>query len=351
MKSLSVWFGRVVGGAVATLVWAVVGVGLGGVGGVALGQTDPRIEINAVNTPGDADSVFKIWQPGSYILEANVVGVAGKHGIEIAASGVTLDLNGFEIRGPGGVGFYSGVATTVSGLRNAAVVNGTIRSWPGQGIDLRSFGTSPARIEGVLSSGNVSDGIRASGGTVVRACSASFNSGFGIYVGDGSVVSDCAARGNGNSGFYVNIGAAVIDRCTATSNLSHGFDLGQASSITQCIAQFNRIDGIRVLQECSVRENACAQNGFNNTVGAGVHATSSGNRIEGNNCTLSKSGIDADTAGNFIARNTCRGNALNWDIAAGNACLVVNATLSGAISGNAGGVSPGSSDPNANFTY
>jgi hypothetical protein len=60
-----------------------------------LQQVEPRIEINATNTPGDADSIFKITEPGSYYLTGNVAGVSGKHGIEIAASDVTLDLMGF----------------------------------------------------------------------------------------------------------------------------------------------------------------------------------------------------------------------------------------------------------------
>src|SRR6186713_1252076 len=62
-----------------------------------LDQVEPRKPIDATNTPGDADSLFKITQPGSYYLTANVTGVNAKYGIEIAASGVTVDLNGFDL--------------------------------------------------------------------------------------------------------------------------------------------------------------------------------------------------------------------------------------------------------------
>ena len=58
-----------------------------------------------------------------------------------------------------------------------------------------------------------------------------------------------------------------------------------------------------------------------------------------------------DVAGNFIARNTCSGNTTNWDVVAANACLVVSTPANAAILGDNGGVSPGSTDPNANFTY
>src|SRR3989304_4869431 len=55
-----------------------------------------RTPIGANTTPGDADSLFMITQPGSYYLTGNIIGVSGKFGIEINASGVTLDLMGFD---------------------------------------------------------------------------------------------------------------------------------------------------------------------------------------------------------------------------------------------------------------
>src|SRR5262245_23962114 len=53
-----------------------------------LSQVEPRRAINAANTPGDANSTFKIANPGSYYLCADLVGSAGKHGIEIASNDV-----------------------------------------------------------------------------------------------------------------------------------------------------------------------------------------------------------------------------------------------------------------------
>jgi hypothetical protein len=58
-----------------------------------------------------------------------------------------------------------------------------------------------------------------------------------------------------------------------------------------------------------------------------------------------------DSGGNFIARNTCRNNPLNWDVVAGNIILVVVGVNAPAVNGIAGGAAPGSTDPNANFTY
>src|SRR6059036_2664026 len=60
------------------------------------------IEVNSVNTPGDATAEFVISQPGSYCLPGNVVGVSGKSGIRIDADDVTLDLAGFGMIGASG---------------------------------------------------------------------------------------------------------------------------------------------------------------------------------------------------------------------------------------------------------
>jgi len=59
-----------------------------------LDQVEPRVVISTANTPGDADSLFRITQPGSYYLTGNVAGVAGKSGIEVAAADVTIDRIG-----------------------------------------------------------------------------------------------------------------------------------------------------------------------------------------------------------------------------------------------------------------
>ena len=39
-----------------------------------LNQIEPRVAINASNTPGDANSTFRIANPGSYYLCADLVG-------------------------------------------------------------------------------------------------------------------------------------------------------------------------------------------------------------------------------------------------------------------------------------
>jgi len=90
---------------------------------------------------------------------------------------------------------------------------------------------------------------------------------------------------------------------------------------------------------------------LNPPAGAGIHLTGFDNRVERNNCRNADRGIDVDSAGNILSSNTCSGNTTNWDVVAGNVCLVVQGTSAGAILGNTGGSAPGSTDPNANLTY
>jgi len=374
-----------------------------------LTEVEPRIAINATNTPGDADSRFKITQPGSYYLTGNITGVAGRHGIEIAASGVTLDLMGFDLSGlPASL---DGVSATVSNLTNITIRNGSVRAWGDEGVDLGTNSADSSAVIDVRASGNAGNGITiGTGGTItgcsaynntgdgiltgfgctitgcsatnnsangivtsssctITACSASSNTGSGISTGFGCMITECTASYNG-TGITTDDGCTITG-CTAIENTGSGIATGFGCMITECTASFNgtgiatasgctisnctaranTLDGIRVTSGCVVLANTCLFNG-NGGDGAGIHATGGDNRIEGNNCTRSDRGIDVDVAGNIIIKNTCSGNTSNWEVAIGNVCLVILATPTVApISGDSGGLSPGSTNPNANFTY
>lgn len=302
--------------------------------GKTLVEVEPRTIVNDANAPGDADSLYQITQPGSYYLAGNITGVAGKHGIEIAASNVTLDLNGFSVNGVTAGGFFSGVAVSGVGLENITVVNGSVRGWEGDGgLDLAGiFGSTNCRVEGVLASKNTLVGIRLGAGCTVTNCSATDNGGDGISVLSGSVVSGCTATANGAAGIRVGTGCIVTD----------------------CTSRRNDGDGVRCAFECTIRGNVCTNNGLDGN-GAGVHATGNHNRIEGNNCTFADRGVDVDASANIVVGNTCSGNTVNWDIAANNFYgPIINraGALTAAVSGSGSVASTmGSVDPFANFTY
>ncbi len=291
-----------------------------------LAELEPRIAIAAASTPGDADSVFKITQPGSYYLTGNISGAMNKHGIKIVANGVSIDLNGFAL--VGFTGTLSGIAAP-SGVSGTTIKHGTIMSWGADGIDLST--ANSAIIQGVSVVSNTGRGINANNAALVSDCTASYNGSDGISSGSYGTVVNCVANQNGASGIRVSLGA----------------------SVSNSTASLNTTDGILVVGgACLIRSNTCTFNGLGAGNGAGIRATSTDNRIEGNQCTNADFGIKIDGwNGNFIARNTCTSNTTNWDIPAGNVCLVVQGVTGAAISGNSGGVAPGSTDPNANFTY
>ena len=92
------------------------------------------IEVNSL--PGDGNAVFVISQPGSYCLESNVVGVAGKNGIRIDADNVTLDLAGFAVLGVGNS--LNGIL--INDHFHIVIRNGSISGWSSHGLDGTSGG-------------------------------------------------------------------------------------------------------------------------------------------------------------------------------------------------------------------
>jgi parallel beta-helix repeat protein len=311
-------------------------------------DVEPRIALSAANTPGDADSVFKITQSGSYYLTGNLAGVSGKSGIEIAASNVTIDLRGFTMQGV--TGSLDGIASPFGAI-GITIQNGFITGWS-DGIDLTLGGQS--RVSGVNASDNTGGGIRLGNEAIVRECTAFSNGGSGISVsGTGSgVIESCIARSNTLDGIILSA-SGVVRNCEARGNSGAGIRSSSSgySLITECSSVENVGDGIRVGNGATVSRNTCSFNG-DAGIGAGIRAIGVDNRIEENNCASNERGIEVTGTSNFIARNTVTGSVVNnWVISANNVILVVVASNAGAFTGFSGGTAPGSTDPNANFSY
>ncbi|MFO0835568.1 MAG: right-handed parallel beta-helix repeat-containing protein [Phycisphaerales bacterium] len=328
-----------------------------------LTEVEPRIAINSTNTPGDATSSYKITQPGSYYFTGDLAGAASKNGILIAASDVSIDLNGFTLRGVSGSTNAIAMDTARS---NIAVRNGSITNWgfsavnvyngSGSGYvieDVRAvscggqnflFGRN-ARVSRCIVESAGSYGIYAVGGKcVIESCVVRGAGFYGIVVIDNSIVRDCSASAVTGTGILAS-GTCVVSDCTAVG-CTTGIYVESASTAVDCVASGNSSEGFFVNLSSVLR--GCVAS--TNTVG--VHVFGGDNRIESNTFNTNARGLKVDSAGNIITRNVASGNStLNWDVVAGNVCLVVNATTGGAISGNSGGAAPGSTDPSANFTY
>jgi len=336
--------------------------------------TCDSIEVNSL--PGDASSVFVISQPGSYCLGSNVVGVAGKNGIKIDADNVTLDLAGFGVLGVGGS--LSGIL--INNHFHIVVRNGSISSWSSHGLDGTSGAL--ARIEDLRTDANGGNGLVINSGSQVNNCVAAQNAGVGIAVSNNVLVTGCVSSLNGGHGFglgtactiksclaFGNTGAGIatggvnyltvidcnantntgggiagpkrafitsstaegngvvgiatgasstVSNCNASGNTGDGIIAATGSAVTGCTASANTGDGIEVDNRCRLEGNTCEGNGTGRAGGAGIHATSRANRIDGNTAISNDRGIEVNGAGNLVVRNDASLNTTNYDIAANN---------------------------------
>ncbi len=313
-----------------------------------LAEVEPRIAINATNTPGQSGAMFVISQPGSYYLTGNITHTTV--GILITASNVTIDLNGFTISG----GTHAIESTTsISGI---VIKNGFVKNTSSTGI--RLFSASKGLIEGVQLSNVGASGFGTGGGFVLRNCVASQSSGgFGIAgacildhcfadgcasgfdvdvscvltnctatncsdigfetTASGVRLENCSAVNCTNYGFKFTSGV-TIDRCTARSS-GRGFDIGDHSTLTNSFALSNTGQGVRVGSTCTVASNTLRLNGAASD-SAGLWIQGNGNRVENNDMTGNDWGLWVDGTDNFIIRNTARANTISnyGGIAAGN---------------------------------
>ena len=211
-----------------------------------------------------------IDESGSYVLTGNLTGVAGEHGIVIAADGVTLDLNGFVLRGV----TDSLAAIATDGARSAVTVtNGTIEGWGGDGISLRD--ADGVRISEVTAHNNGASGIAAGDGAMIERCTA-YDNLDGMEISSG-VVRDCIARGNTEGGVL-----AVTE-----------------STVLSCHATGNGANGIEAQSRSVLRENHTSSNGQ-----SGVTVTGSFNTVLDNTSSMDGIGVRATSDSNSIFRNT-----------------------------------------------
>lgn len=359
--------------------------------GKTLTEVEPRIAISNANTPGDADSVFRIAAPGSYYLTGNVSSVSGRTTIEIASSHVEIDLNGFTMFGAAGA--VAAIRCDATGLSGITVRNGVVTGFPGASIDLELPIVQGCLIEKVHAIGNDFRGIRAGNNAIVRDCIAESNGNFGISVGVNGIVSGCVSRNNIGDGFVSAFGGVFTD-CASTANLGRGFSHAGNGSflncvargntgvgfdasnsnvsgctaasnaesgfavasgvISECVAIANQRHGIIASSDSLILNNVADSNGASLADGAGILVTGSDTRVEGNNATDNDVGIRVTSAGNLIIRNSGSGNGTAYVIVANNRygpILDISAAGGAAVNGPSAPGTLTTTDPWANFSY
>ncbi|MCE7973300.1 MAG: hypothetical protein DYG92_03095 [Leptolyngbya sp. PLA1] len=245
--------------------------------GKTLSEIEPRIALTAANTPGDADSVFRITQPGSYYLTGRLQGEAFKNGIEIALASqgvVTIDLNGFEM--VGGTDTLRGITITNATPTRVAIRSGSIRFWDEGGANLATV--QGATIENVRFLNNFGGGLATTRSRVIN-CEASSNTGHGFAVDDGSVVEGCVARLNTQHGLHADQDCTVLNgefsnntqsgvyfeyqgrivNSNAASNGASGINLTRGGSAEGCMVTNNATNGIYaqngLVRGCTAKDN------------------------------------------------------------------------------------------------
>ncbi len=335
-----------------------------------LSEVEPRIAVTAANTPGDSDSVFRIAQPGSYYLAGNVNVPSGKHGVEIAADGVTLDLSGFSIAGV--PGSFDGITVSTVARKRITIRNGVVRAMGSDGIELWALGADGSQawgleVEGVTISGCVGAGMRMVPGRV-RDCQFDENgAGLYIYGESPSVVQGSSATGNTSYG--LSVGNGVLADCSARSNGAIGISMGNAGVVRDCHSEANQWGfGVvnTTISGCTAYNNSAggiSSNARSTIVGNYIVSTTlvpgsigislgyDACRVEDNNIVTQATAIRAATGNNLIVGNTFRYCTTAVNAAAGNRIgTIVIGSSSAAVNGNSGG-GMGTTDPYANIIY
>lgn len=231
-----------------------------------LDVVEPRTALSDDTTPGDANSVFKITQSGSYFLVANVAGEAGKSGIEIAADNVTVDLRGFTVQGvAGSLDGITTLDTPVSAdIRNGVVVTGgLVVGWGEHGIRITGVGS---RVSGVTVRENAGPGILVDNDALIERCVVQGNGNTGIISGKDSAITDCVANANGGHGIVLGSGGfdndgGTITECVSYNNDALGFVVGNGATVAHCSASANTSEGFLIGAFCTVTECNADRNG------------------------------------------------------------------------------------------
>ena len=293
-----------------------------------LAQIEPRTPISS--------APFTISAPGSYYVTTNLTPGVNQDGIVVAADNVTIDLNGFTLFGGGG---SSGEGISTSGARaNIVVRNGTLRNWPGSGVNLYDSGASQTLVQNVQCISNTFTGIGVKNGSRLRECLAVGN-GTGMIVDNDSLVEHCKASGNAGDGII------AVNNCELKDNQSTGNGTGlhltgtttivanntvKSNTDNYNLAQGNQLD----LLLCQVPESIDWP--------AKVRLTGSLNVTAGNAITIAANGVTLDLNGFTISSTAPGGDGTGITLTSGlKNITIANGFIQGGVTNNGSAVYSG----------
>lgn len=212
--------------------------------------SDGRREINQAAVLAAGGFPFVISQPGSYLLTSDlVVPDANTTAIQVStASGVTLDLNGFTVRGPvtcshSQQAYYDASQVTCSASGTGDGIYASASTWIRNG-HVRGFGRYGIAAGGGLSAHVVVEDVRAEQ-----------NAQGGIYLNNGTVRRVNVTLNGGDGIFNVPAGDASSATVVEDSNIAFnkGNGIGMATKVRNCRISYNGGAGL-------IHTNAGGQN-------------------------------------------------------------------------------------------
>ena len=300
-------------------------------------KLDPRTPVGTNTTPGDANDLFVISQPGSYYLTTNIVttGTYAGNGIEILANNVTLDLNGFNVSGTSTNLTYG--ITIPNTQANIVVRNGMVNGW----------------FYGVFSGNENSSGLIFEKLNVAN-CTKPVYGGYGFAFNGPAVIRDCTAVNNGvgiTCNGNVSRDGSLITGCTISHNTSIGIACSGGGTISGCVANNNSSIGIGIYFN---QFGASASDGMlvtkcttdNNLYG--IYIQGARNRVEGNHAANNSAyGLYVDVGSGGNTNNIIIGNSVT-DSGIGN-YNISGTQITGPIISSTGTIT--NSNPWANFSF
>ena len=229
---------------------------------ISLREIEPRTPL-VEGADGVTVSLFgniTITKPGSYYLTGDL-GVAFGNGITIATNQVTVDLNGFTIRGPKATG-PDGSGIRIEGSELITIKNGHIKSHATYNPGGTNTFSGPGFLNGIFQTGGIVNGIRAHN-VSVRGCV-----GNGIYLGSqgNSLAESCLVDTIGAFGIRADgvhnsraticgntaISGREVQSCYGQSTRTHGIN-AEVVANSHGVSQGTTIDARGIL--CDVANN------------------------------------------------------------------------------------------------
>ena len=161
----------------------------------------------------------------------------GLAGVVVGASRITINLNGFTLRGDHSAGRYG--IDDLSGFDEVTVENGSVRDFD---YGVVGFGADRLLLSDIDASQNTNGGIFIAGvATQIQSSGASGNGGDGVYImGTSASVRSFTAIGNAGSGIYVSGAFSRIRLSAASRDGSDGIVVvGNAARLESNWAEAN----------------------------------------------------------------------------------------------------------------